>query len=113
MICSTSTLEIRTTNGYITLSYRGKQLFRTLVDNPSLLAQTVLGIILICLINLVRLIPISKLTPDFLFKQIYLTAQAVTSVPADVKAIIYYRKGVNQLIFLKIIPQTPCRTMIS
>ena len=31
------------------LLYLGKQLFGKSVDNPSLLAQTVLGIILICL----------------------------------------------------------------
>ena len=62
------------------------------VDNPSLLAQTVLGIMLIYLNGapkfLTKLIPISKLTSAFLFKQIELTVQAITTVPADVKAII-------------------------
>ena len=54
--------------------YHGKQLFGKLVDNPSLLAQTVLGIMLICLNGapkcLTKLIPISKLTSAFLFEQI-------------------------------------------
>ena len=72
--------------------YHGKQLFGKSVDNPSLLAQTVLGIMLICLNGgpkfLTKLIRISKLTSAFLFEQIELTVQAITSVPADVKAII-------------------------
>ena len=36
---------------------------------------------------LTRLIPISKLTSAFLFKQNELTVQATTFVPADVKVI--------------------------
>ena len=74
------------------LLYHGKQLFGKSVDIPSLLAQTVLGIILICLNGglkfLTKLILISKLTLAFLFEQIELTVQAITSVPTDVKAII-------------------------
>ena len=74
------------------LLYHGKQVFGKSVDNPSLLAQTVLGIMLICPNGgpkfLTKLIPISKLTSAFLFQQIELTVQAITSVPADVKAII-------------------------
>ena len=38
---------------------------------------------------LTRLIPISNLTSAFLFEQIELTVQAITSVPADVNAIIW------------------------
>ena len=74
------------------LLYHGKQLFGKSVDNPSLLVQTELGIMLICLNGgqkfLTKLIPISKLTSTFLFEQIELTVQAITSLPADVKAII-------------------------
>ena len=55
------------------LLYYGKQLFGKYVDNPSLLAQTVFGIRLICLNGgpkfLTKLIPISKLTSAFLFEQ--------------------------------------------
>ena len=69
------------------LLYHGKQLFGKLVDNPSLLA-----LIFVCLNEdpkfLTRLILISKLTSTFLFEQTELTVQAITSVPADVKAII-------------------------
>ena len=72
------------------LLYHGKQLFGKSADNPSLLAQTVFSIMLICLDGgpkfLTKLIPISKLTPAFLFEQTELTVQAITSVPADVKA---------------------------
>ena len=46
------------------LLYHGKQLFGKSVENPCLLAQTVLGIMLICLNGgpkfLRKLIPISK-----------------------------------------------------
>ena len=55
------------------LLYHGKQLFGKSVDYLSLLAQTVLGIMLICLNGglkfLTKLIPISKLTLTFLFEQ--------------------------------------------
>ena len=85
------------------LLYHGKQLFGESVDNPSLLAQTVLGIILICLNGgsgglkfLTKLIPISKSTSAFLFEQIELTVQAIASVPADVKAVICNGNRVNQ-----------------
>ena len=88
------------------LLYHGKQLFGKSVNNPSLLAQTVLGLMLICLIwgpkFLTKLIPISKLTSAFLFKQIELIVQVITSVPADLKTIIYDGNQVNQF-FLKII----------
>ena len=64
--------------------YLGKQLFYESVDNPSLLAQTVLGIMLIFLKRgptfLIRLIPISKLTSAFLVEQTELTVQAITFV---------------------------------
>ena len=71
------------------LLYHGKQLFGKSVDYPSRVAQTVLGIMLICLNRgpkfLAKLIPISKLTSAFLFEQIELTVQAITFVPANVK----------------------------
>ena len=74
------------------LLYHGNQQFGKSVDNLSLLAQTVLCIMLIYLNGgpkfLTKLIPISKLTSAFLFKQIELTVQAITYVPANVKAAI-------------------------
>ena len=85
------------------LLYHGKQLFGKSVYSPSLLAQTVLGIMLICLNRgpkfLTKLIPISKLTSAFLFEQIELTVLAITSVPVDVKAIICDGNQVNQAFF--------------
>ena len=92
------------------LLYYGKQLFGKSVDNLSLLAQTVFGIILIYLNEspkfLTKLIPISKLISAFLFEQIELTVQAITSVLADVKAIICDGNRVNQP-FLKLYPTLP------
>ena len=74
------------------LSNHSKPLIGKSVDNPFLLAETVLGIMLTCLNGcpkfLTRLIPISKLTSAFLFEQIKLTVQAITSVSTDVKAIV-------------------------
>ena len=58
-----------------------------------LFAPTVLGIMLICLNEdpkfFTRLIAISKLTSAFLFEQIQLRVQAITSVPANVKVTEY------------------------
>ena len=97
------------------LSY-GKQLFGKSVYSPSLLAQTVLGIMLTCLNGgpkfFTKLIPISKLTSAFLFEQIELTVQAITSLPADVKAIICNGDQVNQPFF-KIIFYTSWKTLVN
>ena len=87
----------------------GRQ-FGKSVDNPSLLVQTELGIMLICL-NVgpkffTKLIPISKLTSAFLFEQIELTVQVITSVPADEKAIICDGNRVNQAFF-RLYPTLP------
>ena len=93
------------------LLYHGKQLFGKSVDNPSLLAQTVLGIMLIYLYGgpkfltklipiskfLTKLIPISKLTSAFLFDQIELTVKAITSGPVDVKAIMWWLPSKSNL----------------
>ena len=49
------------------------------------------------------LIPISKLTSAFLFEQIELTVQAITSVPADIKAIICDGNQINQAFFFNYI----------
>ena len=79
------------------LLYHGKQLFGKSVDNPSLLAQTVLGIMLICLNRGSKFLTISKLTSVFLFEQIEF--QAIISVPLDVKTIICNGNRVNQAFF--------------
>ena len=96
--------------------YHSKQLFGKLVDNPSLLAQTVIGIMLICLNGgpkfLSKFIPISKLTSAFLFEQNELTVQAITSLPADVKAIICDSNQVNQA-FLKSYPTLPEKPLLT
>ena len=65
---------------------------------------------LICLSGgpkfLTKLILISKLTSDLLFEQTEFTVQAITSVPADVKAIICDGNRVNQAL-LKLYPTLP------
>ena len=93
------------------LLYHGKQLFGKSVDNPSLLAQTVLGIMLTCLKGgskcLTKLIPISKLTSTFLFEQIELLVQAITSAPANVKAIIICDSNRVDQAFFRLYPTLP------
>ena len=59
-----------------------------------------------------KLIPISKLTSVFLFEQTELTVQAITSVPADVKAIICDGNRVNQA-FLKLYPTLPEKPLLT
>ena len=50
------------------LLYHDKQLFSKSVDDPSLLVQTVLGIMLICFNGGRKFLTISKLTSAFLFE---------------------------------------------
>ena len=82
--------------------YHDKQLYGKSVDNPSLLAQTVLSIISLCLNGhskfLTRLIPISTLPSPFLFEQIEFTVQAIISVPNDVKAIVCDGNGLSLIL---------------
>ena len=91
------------------LLYHDQQIFCKLVDNPSLLAQTVFGIMLLCLNggskSFTKLIPLSKLISTFLFEQIKLTVRVITSVPAEVKAIICDGNRVNQAFFFNYILQ--------
>ena len=98
------------------LLYHGKQLFGKSFDNPSLLAQKVLGIMLICVNGgpkfLTKLISISKFISAFLFEQTELSIPAITSVPDDVKAIICDGDRVNQ-VFLKIISYTSKKTLLN
>ena len=83
-------------------SINHKQLFGKLVDNPFLLAQTVLGKMLIYLNRslqfITRLFPISKLILAFLFEQTELI-QAISTVLADRKVIIYDSNRVNQAFY--------------
>ena len=80
-------------------------LFGKSVDDPSLLAKTVLGIMVLCLNGgpkfLTKMIPFSRLCSAFLFEQIKLNAQSITSASADVKAIISDGNCTNQA-FLKL-----------
>ena len=66
--------------------------------------RSILDIMLICLNDvpkfLTRLILISKLTSPFLFEQIELTVQAISSVPADVKTILCDGNRLNQAFLI-------------
>ena len=90
--------------------YHGGRLFGKSVDDPSSLAKTVLGIVVLCLNGgpkfLTKMIPVARLHSAFLFEQINLSAQSITSACADVKAIISDGNRTNQA-FLKLYPTIP------
>ena len=65
------------------LLYHGGTLFGKSVDDQSFLAQTILGIMIVCLHDgpkfLSNMLPISKLNSGFLLEQMYVTNQAIIS----------------------------------
>ena len=61
--------------------------------------------------SLTKLIPISKLTSAFSFEQNELTVQAITSVPVDVKAIMWWQPSKSSFFWLyPILLEKPCLT---
>ena len=61
--------------------YHGGSLFGKSVDDPSSLAKTVLGIMIVCLFGgpsfLTKMLPISKLNSKFLFEQINTSIESI------------------------------------
>ena len=83
--------------------YHGGTLFGKSLDDPSLLAKTVLGIMVVCLKGgpkfLYKMIPISKLNSNFLFEQINSTLRLIKESSGDVKVVICDGNRVNQAFF--------------
>ena len=85
------------------LLYHGGTLFGRSVDDPSSLARTIVGIMIICLYGgpkfLSKMLPISKLNSKFLIDQVDTTTQAISSGGGKVKAVICDGNRTNQAFF--------------
>lgn len=85
------------------LLYHGGALFGRAVNDPTSLAKTILGIMVVCLYGgpmfLSKMLPISRLTSKFLSEQIDVTHQAISLSGGDVKAIICDGNRTNQAFF--------------
>lgn len=85
------------------LLYHGGSLFGKSLDDPSKLAKTMLGIMIVCLYGgpkfLSRMIPISKLRADLLFDQVDKTTQNIDAASGAVTAIICDGNRINQAFF--------------
>ena len=98
------------------LLYHGGNLFGKSVDDQSSLAQTILGIMIVCLHGgpkfLSNMRPISKLNSGFLLEQIDLTNHAIISAGGRVKSIICDGNRTNQAFFkrFKTVPGKPWLT---
>ena len=92
--------------------YHSGTLFGKSLDDLSLLANIVLGIMVFCLkggpIFLYKMIQISKLNSNFLFEQINFSIRLIKSSFGDVKVVICDGNRVNQpFLRLHIIPEKP------
>ena len=90
------------------MTYHGGIVFGTAANDPTLLANTVLGLMVSCLLGgptfLSRMIPVSKLNGEFLAAQLGLTVDAIKSSGGAVLALICDNNRTNQSLFRKIIP---------
>ena len=98
------------------MTYHGGTIFGKAANNPSLLANAVLGLMLDCLLGgpsfLSKMIPVTKMTSDFLREQIDQLMLAITESNGNVLALICDNNRTNQALFRKIptIPKKPWRT---
>ena len=98
------------------MTYHGGTVFGKAVNNPSLLANAVLGLMLDCLLGgptfLSKMIPVTKLTANFLRKQIDELMLAISESNGTVLALICDNNRTNQSLFNKIptLPNKPWRT---
>ena len=85
------------------LLYHGGTLFGKAVNDPSSLAKTILGIMIVCLYGgprfLSKMIPVSKLNSQFLMDQVSATTQAIISGGGQVKATISDGNRTNLTFF--------------
>ena len=80
--------------------YHGGSLFGKAVNNPSLLASTVLGIMAVCLHGgpafLTKMLPVASLKAEFIREQIDATKDIITSSGGAVTAVVCDNNRVNQ-----------------
>ena len=98
------------------MSYHGGSVFGKAANNPNLLANAVLGLLLDCLLGgpsfLAKMIPVTKLTSNFLNEQTEMMMEAITEAGGTVRALICDNNRTNQALFRKIptIANKPWRT---
>jgi hypothetical protein len=98
------------------MSYHGGSVFGKAANNPNLLANAVLGLLLDCLLGgpsfLAKMIPVTKLTSNFLNEQTEMIMEAITEAGGTVRALICNNNRTNQALFRKIptIANKPWRT---
>lgn len=87
------------------LLYHGGTVFGKAQNNPSMLAETILAIMIICLHGgpkfISNIIPVSKLNSTFLYEQVNSTQTSIQRTGATVKAIICDGNRTNQAFFNK------------
>ena len=87
------------------LTYHGGTVYGKSVNNPNVLADTLLGIMVNCLHGgptfISKMIPVSKLDTNFLKSQVYKNTRAVTNAGGEVIAIISVGNRTNQPLFKK------------
>ena len=85
------------------LLYHGGKIFGKSINDPTALARTILGIMVFCLHGgprfLSNMLPLSKLTSEFLDDQVKATTQAISSGGGKVTAIISDGNRTNQAFF--------------
>ena len=98
------------------LLLHGGTIFGRAINDPSSLAKTILGIMIVCLYGgpkfLSKMIPLSKLDAKFLMTQVNPTVEAIDNAGGKVKAIISDSNRVNQSFFknYETVPDKPWLT---
>ena len=89
-----------------TLQYHGSILFGKAVNNPSVLANTVLSFMIVTLFGgpkfLYKMLPVRNMNAGFLFNQASSILSSIKGVGGNVVAIICDGNSVNQTIFTKL-----------
>ena len=86
-----------------TMLFHGGTIFGKAVNNPAKLANTVLGIMIVCLYGgptfLSKMLPVTNLSSQFIHEQISLTREAIQSSNGKIKVIICDDNRTNQKFF--------------
>ena len=86
-----------------TILFHGGTIFGKAVNNPAKLANTLLGIMIVCLYGgptfLSKMLPVTNLNSQFIHEQISLTREAIQSSNGKVKVIICDDNRTNQKFF--------------
>ena len=87
------------------MQYHGGEIFGRAANDPSLLAETMLGLMLICLHGgqkfLINMLPVAQLNANFLSEELTKTMDAIKNSSGRLKAIICDGNHTNQDCFKK------------